>query len=108
GFLIGKARRGEPHQASKAAASRDAGVRCPRCATETHNSIVGHIRPDSEPLLSALFQLVSACQGQAQSLAAAVADFRDPDNLPRVKGADGKPTIQLDFLGGPKMRCFSR
>jgi hypothetical protein len=56
--------------------------------------------------LSALFQLAGVGQGKAQSLAAAVADFRDSDNLPRMNGAESDAYQSAGLPWGPKNLPF--
>src|SRR5262249_3196648 len=60
----------------------------------------------SETLLTALFQLAGVSQGRAQSLAAAVADFRDPDDQRRVNGAENKQYQSAGLSWGPKNSPF--
>jgi type II secretory pathway component PulK len=59
-----------------------------------------------EPVLSALFQLAGVSQGKSQSLAAAVADFRDSDNLPRANGAESDDYQSAGLSWGPKNAPF--
>jgi type II secretory pathway component PulK len=59
-----------------------------------------------EPVLSALFQLAGISQSKAQSLAAAVADFRDRDNLPRANGAESDAYRSAGLSWGPKNAPF--
>ena len=60
----------------------------------------------SEVLLAALFVLVGIDPGEAQSLAGAIADFRDPDNLPRVGGAEETQYQAAGLAWGPKNSAF--
>lgn len=60
--------------------------------------------PDA--LLAALFESVGVEPGNAQSLADAVADFRDPDNLRRVRGAEAVDYRDAGLGWGPKNAPF--
>jgi general secretion pathway protein K len=59
-----------------------------------------------EALLAALFGSVGVDPGKAQSLADAIADFRDADNLPRLNGAEEADYRAAGFAWGPKNAPF--
>ena len=59
-----------------------------------------------EALLAALFTSVGVDPGEAQSLADAVADFRDPDNLVRPHGAEDADYRAAGLEWGPKNAPF--
>jgi general secretion pathway protein K len=59
-----------------------------------------------EALLAALFAAVGVNRGKAQSLAAAIADFRDADNMPRPQGAEGAEYRAAGLAWGPKNAPF--
>lgn len=59
-----------------------------------------------EPLLAALFASVGVDPGRAQSLADAVADFRDPDNFLRPHGAEAFEYQAAGLIWGPKNAPF--
>jgi len=59
-----------------------------------------------EALLAALFASVGVDPGNAQSLADAIADFRDPDNLRRVRGAEAADYRDAGLDWGPKNAPF--
>jgi general secretion pathway protein K len=59
-----------------------------------------------EALLAALFASVGVDPGQAQSLAGAIADFRDPDNLARAHGAEEAEYRDAGLVWGPKNAPF--
>jgi general secretion pathway protein K len=60
--------------------------------------------PDA--LLAALFASVGVDPGKAQSLADAIADFRDDDNLPRPRGAEEAEYRDAGLAWGPKNAPF--
>jgi general secretion pathway protein K len=60
----------------------------------------------NEALLAALFDSVGIDPGKAQSLADAIADFRDADNLPRPHGAEEAEYRAAGLLWGPKNAPF--
>ena len=60
----------------------------------------------SEAILTALFQLARVSQDKAQALGAAVADFRDPDDLPLVNGAESEAYRHAGLSWGPKNAPF--
>ena len=57
-------------------------------------------------LLSALFELQGIERGKAQSLADAIADFRDPDNLRHAHGAEAAEYRDARLAWGPKNAPF--
>jgi general secretion pathway protein K len=59
-----------------------------------------------EELLAALFDSVGINTDTAKSLAAAIADFRDPDNLPRPGGAELAEYRAAGLAWGPKNAPF--
>jgi general secretion pathway protein K len=59
-----------------------------------------------EALLAALFNSVGVDPSRAQSLADAVADFRDPDNLVRPQGAEEAEYRAAGLAWGPKNAPF--
>jgi general secretion pathway protein K len=59
-----------------------------------------------EALLAALFDSVGVDPGMAQSLADAIADFRDADNLPRPRGAEETEYRAAGLAWGPKNAPF--
>jgi general secretion pathway protein K len=59
-----------------------------------------------EALLAALFASVGTEPGQARSLADAIADFRDPDNLTRAQGAEEAEYRDAGLVWGPKNAPF--
>jgi general secretion pathway protein K len=59
-----------------------------------------------EALLAALFAAVGVNRGKAQSLAAAIADFRDADNMPRPQGAEEAEYRAAGLSWGPKNAPF--
>jgi general secretion pathway protein K len=59
-----------------------------------------------EVLLAALFESVGTDHDIAQSLAAAVADFRDPDSLRRLHGAEEAEYRAAGLAWGPKNAPF--
>ena len=63
-----------------------------------------NIAPES--LLAALFASVGVDPGKAQSLAAAIADFRDSDNLARPSGAEEAEYRDAGLAWGPKNAPF--
>jgi general secretion pathway protein K len=56
--------------------------------------------------LAALFGSVGVDPGKAQSLAAAIADFRDADNLVRPRGAEESEYRSAGLAWGPKNAPF--
>jgi general secretion pathway protein K len=60
----------------------------------------------SEALLAALFDSVGVDPSRAQSLADAIADFRDADNLPRPRGAEEAEYRTAGLAWGPKNAPF--
>jgi general secretion pathway protein K len=59
-----------------------------------------------EALLAALFASVGVDPGKAQSLADAIADYRDDDNLPRPRGAEEAEYRDAGLAWGPKNAPF--
>jgi general secretion pathway protein K len=59
-----------------------------------------------EALLTSLFSSVGIDPAKAQSLAAAIADFRDADDLPRVNGAEEAEYQAAGLAWGPKNAPF--
>jgi general secretion pathway protein K len=59
-----------------------------------------------EALLAALFGSVGLATRKAQSLADAIADFRDADNLPRLSGAEEADYRAAGLAWGPKNAPF--
>jgi general secretion pathway protein K len=59
-----------------------------------------------EELLTALFASVGVDRGEAQSLADAIADYRDADNLPRPGGAEEAEYRDAGLAWGPKNAPF--
>jgi type II secretory pathway component PulK len=59
-----------------------------------------------EAILTALFAWVGVDSGKAQSLADAIADFRDPDNLRRPSGAEASDYQDAGLAWGPKNAPF--
>jgi general secretion pathway protein K len=59
-----------------------------------------------EALLAALFASVGVDPAKAQALAAAIADFRDPDNFPRPRGAEEAEYRDAGLPWGPKNAPF--
>jgi general secretion pathway protein K len=59
-----------------------------------------------EAALAALFNSVGVDPGKAQSLADAIADFRDPDNLTRASGAEEAEYRDAGLAWGPKNAPF--
>jgi general secretion pathway protein K len=59
-----------------------------------------------EELLAALFGAVGVDSGKAQSLADAIVDFRDPDNLVRPHGAEEAEYRAAGVAWGPKNARF--
>jgi general secretion pathway protein K len=59
-----------------------------------------------EAALAALFASVGVDPGTAQSLADAIADFRDPDNLVRPHGAEEADYRAVGLAWGPKNAPF--
>jgi general secretion pathway protein K len=59
-----------------------------------------------EPLLAALFESVGVESNQAQSLADAIADFRDADDLTRARGAEESEYRDKGLNWGPKDAPF--
>jgi general secretion pathway protein K len=59
-----------------------------------------------ETSLSALFASVGVDASKAQSLADAVADFRDSDNFPRRHGAEAPEYVAAGLAWGPKNAPF--
>jgi general secretion pathway protein K len=59
-----------------------------------------------EALLAALFTSVGIDQAKAQSLADAIADFRDPDDQPRANGAETAQYRDAGLAWGPKNQPF--
>jgi general secretion pathway protein K len=59
-----------------------------------------------EPVLVALFVSDGVDPGTAQSLAAAIADFRDPDNFSRLRGAEEADYQAAGLAWGPKNMPF--
>ena len=60
----------------------------------------------SEAILAALFEWVGVDRGKAQSLAAAIADFRDADDLRRLNGAEKADYRTAGLVWGPKNAPF--
>jgi general secretion pathway protein K len=60
----------------------------------------------SEALLAALFGSVGVEPGKSQSLADAIADFRDADNFARLSGAEDTDYRAAGFAWGPKNAPF--
>jgi general secretion pathway protein K len=59
-----------------------------------------------EAILAALFGSVGVDPGKAQSLADAIADFRDPDNFKRANGAEEADYRAAGLAWGPKNAPF--
>ena len=59
-----------------------------------------------EPLLAALFTSAGVDSMTAQSLAAATADFRDKDSVPRTLGAEATEYRAVGLAWGPKNAPF--
>jgi general secretion pathway protein K len=59
-----------------------------------------------EVLLASLFSSVGVDPAKAQSLADAIADFRDADDLPRVRGAEEPQYRAAGLAWGPKNAPF--
>ena len=59
-----------------------------------------------EPLFAALFTSIGVDPGPALSLAEAIADFRDADNLPRLSGAEQAAYRDAGLAWGPKNAPF--
>ena len=59
-----------------------------------------------EALMAALFASVGVDPGKAQSLADAIADYRDDDNLPRPRGAEEAEYRDAGLAWGPKNAPF--
>ena len=59
-----------------------------------------------EALLAALIELNGVDRGKAQSLADAIADFRDADSLPRLGGAEKSNYQAAGLAWGPKNAPF--
>jgi type II secretory pathway component PulK len=59
-----------------------------------------------EALLTALIESVGVDRSSAQSLADAIADFRDADNLPRLSGAEEADYRTRGVAWGPKNAPF--
>jgi general secretion pathway protein K len=59
-----------------------------------------------EPLMVALFTSVGVDPAKAQALADAIADFRDPDNLRRLSGAELSDYRDAGLNWGPKNAPF--
>src|SRR5262249_35577677 len=57
-------------------------------------------------LLSALFELQGIERGNAQSLADAIADFRDPDDVRHAHGAEANEYRDAGLAWGPKNAPF--
>jgi general secretion pathway protein K len=60
----------------------------------------------AEPILAQLFGSLGVEKGKAQSLADAIADFRDRDNLRRLRGAEAADYRDAGFAWGPKNAPF--
>jgi general secretion pathway protein K len=60
----------------------------------------------SEAVLSSLFSSAGIEQAKAQSLADAIADFRDKDNIPRLQGAEETDYRAAGLDWGPKNASF--
>lgn len=60
----------------------------------------------SDQLLAALFESSGMNEEQAQSFADRVADWRDPDNLRRLSGAEKRDYIRAGWLHIPRDRPF--
>jgi general secretion pathway protein K len=69
---------------------------------------VGRVNLNKAPeaLLAALFASVGIDSGKAQSLADAIADYRDSDDLPRVRGAEEAEYRDAGLGWGPKNAPF--
>ena len=69
---------------------------------------VGKVNLNQAPelVLAALFVSVGVEPGKAQSLADAIADFRDADNLPRPRGAEEAEYRDAGLAWGPKNAPF--
>jgi general secretion pathway protein K len=59
-----------------------------------------------EAILAALFDSVGIDPGRAQSLAHAIADFRDPDNFKHANGAEKADYRTAALAWGPKNAPF--
>jgi general secretion pathway protein K len=59
-----------------------------------------------ETSLSALFASVGVDASKAESLADAIADFRDPDNFPHRHGAEAAEYVAAGLAWGPKNAPF--
>jgi general secretion pathway protein K len=76
-----------------------------------HYSIQGelgkvNLNQAPQALLVSLFGLAGVDPTRAQSLAGAVADFRDEDNLKRLNGAEGTDYRTAGLAWGPKNAPF--
>ncbi len=76
-----------------------------------HYSIQGelgkvNLNQAPQALLVSLFELVGVDPGKARSIADAVADFRDEDNLKRLNGAEGADYRTAGLAWGPKNAPF--
>ncbi len=79
--------------------------------TTVHISVqdeVGKVNLNQAPeaLLAALFESVGVDSGKAHSLADAIADYRDSDDLPRVRGAEEAEYRDAGLGWGPKNAPF--
>jgi len=98
---------GEPAKLPSGGAAYD----WPFANTTVHISVqdeVGKINLNRAPEvpLAALFRSVGVEPGKAQSLAAAIADFRDADNLTRPAGAEVAEYRAAGLAWGPKNAPF--
>jgi general secretion pathway protein K len=60
----------------------------------------------SEPVLASLFRSVGVPSGKSQSLADAIADFRDPDNMKHAMGAEEADYRAAKLSWGPRNGPF--
>lgn len=76
-----------------------------RIAVENENGKVS-LNGASPELLEALFTILGASAGTAQTLADRIVDFRDSDDLRRPNGAEAAEYQSAKLSGGPKNRPF--